>query len=74
MLSQDLWLISKVRRSAASLVVWPACCPCRLPCVADPVQLNFVADVVDVCALPPGARTDSLHWLVQLPCDDDFRR
>ena len=38
------------------------------------VQLNFVAGVVDICVLPPGARTDSLHWLVQLPCDDDFRR
>ena len=25
------------------------------------VQLNFVAGVVDVCALPPGARADSLH-------------
>ena len=37
-LGQDLWLSSKVRRSAASLVVWPACCPCRLPCVADPAR------------------------------------
>ena len=27
------------------------------------VQLNFVAGVVDICALPPGACTDSLHWL-----------
>ena len=25
------------------------------------VQLNFVAGVVDICALPPGARADSLH-------------
>ena len=27
------------------------------------VQLNFVAGVVDICALPPGACTDSRDWL-----------